>query len=357
MNILFVIPSMHCGGAERVMSILCNSFSSKGDNVFLCITEDATDIMYPLSDKVQIVNLTCSGSSYVYKIPQYIRGIYDIVKRIKADIVVSFITRTNIYSVLACKAAGVPVIVSERNNPMTIPANRHLRILRNYVYRYADGIVFQTKYARDYYCEKIRRKSTIIKNPCEYSEIVVPYQNKEDIIVSACRLVPQKNVSLLIEAFSLIKDKIPSYKLYIYGDGSLKNDIERQITTNNLQDRVIMKGVDFDLITKMSKCKIFALPSNFEGLSNSLAEALCTGAACIATDSPTFGNREIIIDGENGILTPVGDVNRFADGLFRLTTDMAFANSLSKEAIKIRNSISVSKITSEWQMYMQEIMK
>lgn len=354
MNIVFVIPSMLRGGAERVISILCNELSARDNNVYLCLTENATDILYPLTDKVQVIDLTRTGSSFAVKIPQYINGIYRIIKEKKADVLVSFITRTNIFSIIACKFAGISVIVSERNNPKLIPANKNLRRLRDFIYRYADGIVFQTQFARDYYCDKITTKSAIIKNPCQFTGKVKLYKEKSDTIISACRLVPQKNVSLLIEAFDLIKDRIPTYSVHIYGDGPLRDELDVLIKQKNLQNRVDLKGVESDIITKMSEAKVFALSSDFEGLSNSLAEALCTGAACIATDSPTYGNRSVMIDGVSGVLVPVGDVKRFAEKLLKITTDQEFANGLSNEAVKIREEIGTDRIISEWLTYIKD---
>lgn len=120
MNIAFVIPSMLRGGAERAMSILCNEFARKGDVVFLYLTEIADNVEYPLVDDVNLVDLTVNLEPYIRKIPIFIKKIKKRIKEDNIDVVVSFITRTNIYSIIACKLAAVPIIVSERNNPYLI---------------------------------------------------------------------------------------------------------------------------------------------------------------------------------------------------------------------------------------------
>lgn len=357
MNIAFVIPSMLRGGAERVMSILCNDLSSRGHNVILCLTENANDIMYPLVSRVSVVDMTYDKGCFAFKIPRYIGCLYRTFKEKKIDVVVSFITRTNIFSIIACKIAGIPVIVSERNNPSLVPANKKLRTVRDFLYNYSDGIVFQTKYARDYYSYNVQRKSIIIKNPCESPDTIMQYEKKENVIISACRLAPQKNVSLLIKAFSKIKDEIPDFNLHIYGDGPLKQDLERQIIEEGISDRAYIKGIEPDIIKIMAKSKIFALPSDYEGLSNSLTEAMCTGAACIATDSPTYGNRDIIKDKVSGVLVPVGNVDVFADNLKLIASNISFAKSLSNEAIKIRNQVCTDRIVTSWLSYIAEIIK
>ena len=234
----------------------------------------------------------------------------------------SFITRTNIYSIIACKLAAVPIIVSERNNPYLIPGNSKLRTLRNFLYKYADGIVFQTSYAQNYYCGKISGKSSIIMNPITaYKKDLIPIKGRDNIIITACRLEPQKNVALLIKAFAKISSQIPDYNLHIYGRGSLRRDLENLINSFQLGGRVFLMGVDENVIDKVANAKIFVLSSDFEGLSNSLAEALSVGTACIATDSPTYGNRNLIVDGKSGFIVPVGEIDMLAEKILELVTN------------------------------------
>lgn len=322
MNIAFVIPSMLRGGAERAMSILCNEFARKGDVVFLYLTEIADNVEYPLVDDVNLVDLTVNLEPYIRKIPIFIKKIKKRIKEDNIDVVVSFITRTNIYSIIACKLAAVPIIVSERNNPYLIPGNSKLRTLRNFLYKYADGIVFQTSYAQNYYCGKISGKSSIIMNPITaYKKDLIPIKGRDNIIITACRLEPQKNVALLIKAFAKISSQIPDYNLHIYGRGSLRRDLENLINSFQLGGRVFLMGVDENVIDKVANAKIFVLSSDFEGLSNSLAEALSVGTACIATDSPTYGNRNLIVDGKSGFIVPVGEIDMLAEKILELVTN------------------------------------
>lgn len=353
MRVAFIIPSMYTGGAERVISILCNEFVSKGHIIALYLTENSTEIRYPLHDEVKVVDVSCSGGTFGAKVPGYIRNIKENLKKDKIDIVVSFITRTNIFSIIACRQLKIPIIVSERNNPYLIPSNLIFRLLRNIIYRYANGLVAQTSYAKAYFCKCISDKTAVIMNPVSSLcyENNTDFSYKDNVIVTACRLEPQKNVSLLIKAFSKIEQQIPHYKLLVYGDGSEREKIQKEINQYNLSERVVLKGNVDNVFKEVSKSKIFALTSNFEGLSNAVTEALCTGTVCVVTDSPTYGNRDLISDGDNGFLVPVGDADKLGGKILCLAKDEVLAAKLSSNARRLYEKVNCEFIVNQWEEY------
>lgn len=358
MNIGFLIPNMYRGGAERTMSILCNEFAGRGYGVTLFLTENEDGIRFKLADKIDVIDIDSSKKFYAFKMWDYMKRLKKEIKERNIDVLVSFIVRTNISAIIACRQLRIPVIVSERNNPYIVPANSKLRMIRDLVYRYANGVVFQTQYARDYFCDKITKKSRVIMNPM--SEAIgssVEFEHKDNIIISACRLEPQKNVPLLIEAFEMITNEIPHYKLYIYGEGSKRDSIESTIRQKNLEDKVFLMGQSGEIINKVANAKIFVLSSDFEGLSNALMEAMCAGTACVATDSPTYGNRDIISDGYNGFLVPVGDANALGDKILELAKSDELLKLFSERAKGLAEKTNRTKIVDDWEVYINKIIK
>lgn len=358
MNIGFFIPSMYRGGAERTMSVLCNEFAKRGNNITLFLTENQEGICFELDKKISVIDINSSKRYYAAKMRDYIGRLKREITERNIEIVISFIVRTNVSAIIACRKIGIPVIVSERNNPYLIPANFILRAVRNVVYRYADGIVFQTAYARNYFCKKIKRNSRIIMNPM--SEAIgnsVEFEKKDNIIISACRLEPQKNVPLLIEAFEMINKDIPQYKLHIYGEGTERNRIDTIIKQKNLTDKIFLMGRSDDVIKKVAEAKIFVLSSDFEGLSNALMEAMCVGTACVATDSPTYGNRDIISDGYNGFLVPVGNANLLAEKILELAEDNGLLKFFSDSAKKLSDRTNCTKVADDWEDYINKIVE
>lgn len=358
MKIGFVIPSFSAGGAERVMSILCNEFARRGNIVTLYLTEGTELIFYPLDPNIRIVDISVEKNNYFLKLPKYIAKLSRDLQEQKTDVVVSFITRTNVISVCACKKTGVPVIVSERNNPNLVPASKFLRSIRNIIYRFSDGAVFQTKYARDYFCKKIISRSVVIKNPMSKAVCIkYNYNIKKNRIVSVCRLDPQKNLSLLIKAFKKIHKDIPDYTLHIYGDGEQKMMLSELIKDLCLTDTVFLEGKTDKVIDVLKEAKIFVLSSDYEGLSNSVMEAMCVGTACVVTDSPTYGNRELISDGYNGFLVPCNNVDALAERIVKLAKDEELIRSVSENARKLYESSNCESIINEWELYINKILE
>lgn len=356
MNLGFIIPTMYRGGAERAMSIVCNKMVERGHNVTLMLTEDATDRKNPLDERIEIVDLTNDINKYLLKIPRYVDDISKVIKDRKLDLVVSFIVRTNVSAILACKKAKIPVIVSERNDPYSIPADFTSRILRNVVYRYSDGFVFQTKYARDYFPKKIQDRSVIIMNPTSHEIAELPQSiKKEDVIISASRLEEQKNLPMLIEAFSRLEKEYPTYRVDIYGVGGHKDNIQKIINDKGLVHKIVLKGLVIDVIQRVASSNIFVLCSNFEGFSNALVEAMCAGTACIATDSPTYGNREIIEDGKNAFLIPVNDVDALTEKLKILMDNEKLRVEMGRNAKTLYDKTNSDVIADQWEKYIVEI--
>lgn len=356
MNVGFLIPSMERGGAERAMSILCNQFAERGHNVFLMLSEDSSTINNPLSEYVTIVDVVDNHSFYGARIPRYIKKIKNTICKHKIDLVISFIVRTNVNAIIACRMLNVPVIVSERNDPYTIPNSKLSKIIRDFVYRFADGFVFQTEYAQHYFNDSIVKRSEIIVNPTSDEIKAIPDVNEKDkVIICVSRLAEQKNIILLINAFNKIKKFIPDYRLEIYGEGPDRGVLEQHIKTLSLQNKVFLMGLVKDVILRVSRAKTFVLSSNFEGLSNALLEALCVGTACVATDSPTYGNRALIKDGVNGFLVPVNDLDALAEKMLLVTENDELNARLSQQAKMLYKETNSKTIADKWELYIYKL--
>ena len=132
-----------------------------------------------------------------------------------------------------------------------------------------DGLVFQSEGARDFFDEKIRAKSVVIHNSVEVPVDKYPVPlNRRKRIVSAGRLHEQKNHSLLIDAFAKIASDIPEYELVIYGDGDLRESLQKKIYNYKLNDRISLLSACKDLWDKIHDASLFVLSSDFEGMPN-----------------------------------------------------------------------------------------
>ena len=356
MRILFTIGSLAGGGAERVVARLANEMTREGHEVYIKMIANS-QIEYPIDEKIEVSEvrskINIRGLRYLSRCHEYKKQVLSC----QPDIVVSFTATVNLFVLKSLYKTGIKVVLSERNNPYVDPDSRQLRNKRDASYKRADGFVFQTQDACNYFKPEIRRRSAIILNPLDDS-IPSPWiEKREKRIVSVGRLEKQKNHRLLINAFADIAALFPEYVLEIYGEGSLRSSLELQISELHLEGRVILKGYNRQVLDKIQKATLFVLPSDYEGLSNALIEAMAMGLPVISTDHPIGGAREVIKSGSNGILVPVGDRNAMSDAMKLILSDSPFARSIAKEAQDIRSCLSISRITSQWTSFLQNTME
>lgn len=354
MRILFVVDSLSGGGAGRVVAEIASCLAYQEDEIAVDVVSESS-IEYAIDQKVQVLNGTIFKEKHHNSLIAIIDAIANANKSFKPNVIVSFLTVNNIATILATLWSPVKVIVSERNDPKYSPAQKHLRALRKLLYRFANGFVFQTHEIQSFFSKEIQEKSIIIHNPINL-DIPEPYSGeRSERIVMAGRLTEQKNYSMAISAFRNICNDFNEYSLEIYGEGKLKTQLEKLIEKEHLKGRVKLMGQSYQLFQDIRDAKLFLMTSDYEGLSNSLMEALALGLPVITTDHGGGGARELIEDGVNGILVPIGNHEVLAKKMKVLLENKAYRDNLGAEAQKIRSTDGVKCIAEKWKSYITEI--
>lgn len=349
MKISFFIGSMRRGGAERVISILANHYSKKGWDVEIVLLLD-TSVGYELDEKIKIVDLTAGSGSYFKRMPLWIKKIRGYVKDSSPDRIVSFIGRINVLVLNACRGLKTPIIVSERNDPKHDGRGNLMLWLCNESYKKAFAIVHQTKYEESCFSESLSSKSYIVPNPVK---VYADSKNPSGLrVVTAGRLLPQKNHAMLIDAVSMLKDDFPDIKLDIYGDGSLMEELNLKIKTMSLENTVTLHGNVNDIHEKISDASVFAMTSEFEGLSNALLEAMTLGLVCISTDYP--GADEVIEHGKNGLLVPCRNAEKLAEEIRHVFNDKEVFDTLRKNTKEASKKYRVEEVIKEWEAVIEK---
>lgn len=343
-RIAFIIGNMQRDGAERVVSILADHYSRIGWDVdILTLLNEKCE--YELNPKINLIPICRDGNSYYKNIFFWLKGIRKYVKEKSPDKIVSFFARINILTLISCLGLKKSIIVSERNDPAKDGRNIFVKALTNIMYLFADSIVFQTKWAQSFFLKKIQYKSQIIPNPVQISAEASEIKNKK--IVAVGRLIEQKNHSLLINAFKIVHEVYPEYKLYIYGEGKLKCELTKEIQSIGLEQSVFLPGNVIDIHEKIADTEIFVLSSNYEGLSNALLESMLMGLPCISTNCA--GSNEVIINNYNGILVEVGNVQELVHSILQLIKDKDKAKILGINAKKSVQYMEKDNIVLKWQ--------
>lgn len=345
-RLVFFIGSMGNGGAQRVVAYITDALVKKKYEITILSYYDEEPSYY-ISPYVNLKSVVKENGNSVLKNINWIRRYF----KKNADVIISFLAPFNIIAIISSLGIGVPIIVADRNDPRFVPENRTQRMLRNTLYEFANSVIVQTTHNRDYFSRSIKKKCDIIFNPVDLQEkkgiAVLTPKRKE--IVSVGRIMPQKNHEMLIEAFSRIIATHPDYSLIIYGDCSnsiQKEKLDKLIEEKKIEQRVIMPGNVPDVIDRIAGAEVFALTSNYEGMPNALAEAMCIGLPCISTK--VSGATDLITDGENGYLIESGDVDGLTQRLIELIEDKDLRKRIASEAIRLNERLHLNTITDQW---------
>lgn len=349
-KLLFFIGDLSSGGAERVLSVLTDAFINKDYSVEILKYYDNKDA-YEINHKVKISSIEAATNSR-----NKLTNLLWLRKYFKNNkqTIISFLAPFNIMALIA-NNKNCPIIAADRNDPSKIPNNFLVRKLRDFLYeRYANGVVVQTESNKEYFSKKTQAKSVVITNPIDPSlnKGSALDVEKENIIVSVGRLKKQKNHSLLIKSFKEISNLFPEYKLYIYGEGDYRNDLEELISNLQLSDKVFLPGNISNIFEHIKIAKLFVLSSDYEGMPNALIEAMCIGLPVISTK--VSGAKEIIENNYNGLLIDVNNEEQLTKCLKELLSDERKLKELGINASKSFDNYSIEKIVEEWIAFLEK---
>lgn len=349
MKISFFIGSMEHGGAEKVISLLSNAFVEAGHEVdIVLLLKNVINPQYGLSERITVTDLSPRGGGGYFKNSFFwLRSIRKYFKKRKPDIAISFVGRINCLVLLASIGLKTPIYISERNDPKRDGRGLFFTCLCNILYGRAKKIIFQTKYEMSCFPKRLYKKSVILPNPVKISGL--SWNPKEDdvhTIVNTARLTKQKNHYMLLRAVkSLISDGL-KVRCIIYGEGELRKELETFICDNGLSDFAFLPGNVPDACVKISTADLFVQTSYFEGLSNSLIEAMSLGMPCVCTNYP--GASEIIHDGENGLLVNVDDVECLRKTIKRIIENPEISKTIGKHSKETAAYFSDSSVIAMW---------
>lgn len=362
MRMTLVISSLRRGGAERVMSLLASSWTEQGNDVTLLTLDHGEVPSYPIHPGIRHRSLGLAADSQFF-----LQGLWRNSKRIvvlrrairesRPDIVISFIDTINVLTLLATRGLGVPVIVSERTSPLRRSIGPLWGALRRLSYPFADVLVCLTRGSLTGFQAMTRVRGTVIPNPAVAPKVLrrQHIHLTDKVLVAMGRLVPEKGFDWLLEAFAQIAGRYPEWSLTIIGDGPLRSKLEEESKALRLDGRVHFTGELADPFPALCAADVFVLSSRFEGFPMALAEAMACGLPVVSFDCPE-GPREVIRNGTDGLLVPVGDVAALAAALDRLMSDPEERARFATHAPEIIQRFSRERVLSLWQQLFDELL-
>lgn len=345
MKIMFSIGTMSHGGAQRVISIIAEQLIKQKHEVEILTYYDEQP-WYGLDSQVK---LTCDEKLIEKTHPlKHILFRHNYIKKVKPDVVLSFLAPFNMIMIVAMLGLKTPLIVADRNDPRRVPEKYFLRKFRDFLYLFADRVVVQNNSNKSYFKKPIQKKCDIILNPIEVNEYSgkAIFEKKKDKIVSVGRIIKQKNPLLLAEAFRRIASDFPSFSLVFYGEGDMRQQIIDFAKQYDLQERILCPGPVENVYKNICDSKLFVLSSDYEGMPNALLEAMCFGLPVISTK--VSGATDVISNMENGLLVDCNSPDQLELAMRKMLSDQIFAHNCAKNAKKLADELDKTEITQQW---------
>lgn len=348
MKIVLVTPLLDHGGGQRFISELANYWAKLNYEVTIILLRSGKPF-YSISNKVIIYELGYLhevGNNKFIKFVSSITTLYKLrkqIQQIQPNFVLSILSTTNIFTILATRYLKTRVYVNDIMSPFRKRPFIEKRI-RKILYKKSNGVIVLTNIAKDMVIEETNSKNVIaIPNPVKK---ISTHNNikKEKIILNVGRLHGTKGQKYLLEVCAKLND--PNWKFVILGEGELRNSLEEQANKLKIADRIYMPGATKNIDEWLAKASIFAFTSVSEAWGLALAESMAAGLPSVSFDCDV-GPREMIKDGENGFIVPVHDIDLFTDRIITLINDEELRNKFSVNAKKDSNKYKMEIIGNE----------
>ena len=357
MRITLVIATLGAGGAERVMTQMANYWAGHGHGVTLVTLDEAERDFYVVHPAVARVGLGLARPSFGLRQAlinnlDRIKALREAIRRSDPHVVISFVDKTNVLTLMATVGLSIPVVVSERIDPRHHGIERLGAFLRWVFYRRATALVIQTDGLRRWAHGLIDPRAVyVIPNPLaqeiEGDGRPVKSGGTENVVVSMGRLVAQKGFDDLLKAFARCTRSRPDWSLVIIGEGPERDRLGALAAELGVQSRIRLVGRLADPFAILRRAELFVLASRYEGFPNALVEAMACGLPVVSTDCPS-GPRDIIRQGVDGVLVPPDDVAALAEAMGRLMDDPLERRRLGARAVEVVERFNVQTIMQSW---------
>lgn len=350
MKLTFVSSTLHAGGAERVISLLANSFCQKGYEVeIVCINKHL--VFYPIDEKVKVW-----FAEDEVKSPSILKKVFWLrnhIKNDRPDVVIAFMLEVYCVTLASLIGVSVPVISSERIDPHFF--GRAKGLLRWLLLRRTTHLVVQTVRIKDFYSAKLQSRTTIIPNPVTDKVFSLTPTLKQKRIIAVGRLAYQKNYPMMFRAFTKVHHDFPDWQLVVYGNGPQKDEIRGVIERLGMEGHIILAGKSDHVVEEMNKSSLFVMSSDYEGMSNALLEAVCVGLPVISTD--VSGARDLITEGVNGYIVPVGNERALTLALSSMLSSPEKMDEMGRQSKALAPRFREEQIVGQWEELIKKVVR
>ncbi|MBR6770317.1 MAG: glycosyltransferase [Lachnospiraceae bacterium] len=359
-HIALLISSLARGGSERVLVNLAEYFYSIGYQVTI-VTQYQLEDEFTVSEGIHRILSEITpeemGKGRISNFLARYAKLRRIWKQERPDLILSFIGKNNMMALLTSRLLKIPVVISVRGEPEEEYYSRTLRLAARLLFPLADGIVLQTKRSRSFFPASVQKKAVILKNSLNPAFLGKVYEGeRKKQIVAVGRIDANKNHEMIIRAFAELADSWPDYELVIYGEGELRQRLNKLVEELGLEEQIHLPGSIVNVAEAIGQSAVFILSSYSEGMPNTLIEAMALGLAVISTDCPSGGPRELIQEGVNGLLIQPGNQQQLTEAINRLLTNPELARRMGRNAARLQKELNPDVVNQTWKEYLEKLM-
>ena len=336
-DVALVIGDLRGGGTQRVLTRLANDWATRGLRVCVVTLAGSAGDKYELHPAVDRVALNSGGASRskIVALISNARRLFRLRRALRltnAPVIVSFLTTTNVLTILAAAGLAARVVVSERNDPEKQRLPWPWPLLRRWSYSYAHVVTANTRGALEWLRGFVPApKLLLVPNPVSRPQVAVCHGGRKKVILTVGQLSHQKAQDILLKAYAEVIENAPEWRLTIVGDGPEKPRLHELASLLGIADRVHWIEWTDDVDSLYRSSGIFVLPSRYEGAPNALLEAMSHGLPVIVTNASP-GPLEYVLDDATGLVVSPDDVNQLAEALQKLATNEELRQRLGASA-------------------------
>lgn len=358
-ELTFLLGGLQGGGAERVAVLLIEEWLKKGISINLITMRGPDKDVHPMPKGIKRIILGGEGESKnkitaLFKNFVYLFKVRKAIKETGGNTVISFLTRANIYAIIACFGLRKHVVISERNDTTKQPLEWPWKKLRKNLYKYADVVTANSNIALESMKKYVpESKLKLVPNPVhipDFESISNPEKSK--VILNVARLTAHKRQSLLLDAVSILQDSFKQWTLVILGEGEERSNLEEQAGTLNIDHQVTMPGFVQNVSEYYKNAAMFVLTSEYEGTPNVLLEAMAHGLPCIVSDSLP-GAMEFVENGVTGLVFKSGDSEDLARKLILLIENPKLRIQFGQAVHNRVREFAPKKVAKIWEKILQ----
>lgn len=365
-DVVYVVASMITGGTQTHLLQVFRFLDRHRHRPSLFCLRDDGDLI-PQARSLD-VDVTTFGMAGTLRSPGDVRGLArmraDLVRR-RPQVLHGYLLRGNFYGAVAARAAGVPVVVTSKRG-LHRPAGMAERFAVHVSNRLSDAITGNSPAVLDF----TRREETGLSAPL----VMIPSGIDTDrfdrgavedlrdelglgsrpLVGTAITWRPRKGFRMLLEAFAKVIRAFPDARLLLAGESEWDRDPGELASTLGVRDAIVLLGKRSDMPRVLATLDVFVLPSESEGMSNALLEAMATGVASVAT--AVGGNPHVIADGKNGFLVDYADSAALAGRIGELLADRELCGRVGREArARVVEAFSARSMVAQMQNLYDEL--